>query len=202
MELIQENQKLTINIQKEETLVEIVCHIDKVLDDRLILELPPYFMRYIEYLDSGKTVTAKVFSKLGTIDFNAVIIKSPLEDEFEIELDYNAIKFNLDEELPVIKTIRNLRIKFKEEIFNAKTFEISPSYIKFYSDKKFHIDDNFKCELILPEDYGTISFKGTVTDIDTEYNNEFTISIYNLNEQDRETLLYYMYVYTNNSDQV
>ncbi len=201
MDLIQENQKLSINIQKDDKLVEIVCTINKVLDDRLILELPPYFMRYIEFLDSGETVMAKVFSKMGTIDFNAVIIKSPLEDEFEIELDYNALKFNLDEEFPVIKVLRNLKITYNEESFIAKTLEISPSNIKFYSDKIFNVDDNLKCELILPEDYGTISFKGTVTEVDTEYNNEYTMSVYNLNEQDRETLLYYMYVYTNNSDQ-
>ena len=48
MDLIQENQKLSINIQKDDKLVEIVCTINKVLDDRLIIEPPPYFMRYID----------------------------------------------------------------------------------------------------------------------------------------------------------
>jgi len=201
MDLIQESQKLSISIQKEDKIVEIVCTISKVLDDRLILELPPYFMRYIEYLDVGNRVTVKVFSKLGTVDFNAVIIKSPLEEEFEIELDYNALKLTPDSELPVIQVIRNMKIKYKEEVFNARTFEISTAYIKFHSDGKFNLEDNLKCELNLPEDYGTINFKATVTGIDAEYSNEYEASLYSMNEQDRETLLYYMYVYSNNSDQ-
>ena len=199
MDLIQQGQKISLNIIKQETLVEILGTINEVFDDRLIVDLPPYFMRYIEYLDMGCVVTAKIFSKLGTIDFNSMIISSPLEQgHLEMELDVNALKFTPGNELPIIDSIENLKIIHKDGIINTQTFEISTDYIKFYSEKKLSIDESFDCELYLPEDYGTITFKATVTAQDIVYENEYTANIFSMNEQDRETLLYYMYMYASN----
>lgn len=197
MELIKIGQTVSLFFQKEEKLVEIVCTISKLYDDRMAVELPQYFMRYIGFLSAGKRLTAKVFSKLGTIDFNSVIISSPLEEEFILELDYNAMKLTPGEEIPVIGAIETLNIIKSDEIIKMRTFEISTEYIKFYGNKNFNIDDELNCELILPENYGTISFKATVTEKDPEYDNEYTASYYNMTEDDRQTLLYYMYVYAN-----
>ena len=199
MDLIQQGQKISINIIKQETLVEIIGTINEVRDDRLIVDLPPYFMRYIEFLDVGCVVTAKIFSKIGTIDFNSMIISSPLEEgNLEMELDVNALKLTPGSELPVIDSIENLKIIRKDGVIFTQTFEISTDYIKFYSEKKLEIDESFACELNLPSDYGTISFKVTVSAQDVVYENEYTANIFSMSEQDREILLYYMYVYASN----
>ena len=102
MELLKPGQKLSISFQKEDKLVEIMCVISEVFEDRLVIELPQYFMRYIEYLDVGCKLTVKVFSKIGTVDFNTIVISSPLEDDFSVELDYNAMKLTPSEEMPVV----------------------------------------------------------------------------------------------------
>ena len=73
-------------------------------------------------------------------------------------------------------------------------------YLKFYCDYEFKLDDTFDCELILPKKCGIISFKGTVTYIDPVYDNEYQISYSNMVDEDRQTLLYYMYLYSNSSD--
>ena len=202
MDLLQKGQKISINIQNEDKIVEMSGSISKVYDDRIDVELPPYFMRYVEFLEVGKPLTIKVFSKIGTIDFNTVVISSPLEDDnFTIEFDANALKLTVGEELPVIGAMEKLRIYNKEWSYMAKTFEISTENIKFYSDKVFNIDENLNCELILPSDYGTINFKITITERDEVYDKEYTASFYNMNENDRQTLLYYMYVYSNDYSQ-
>ena len=199
MDLLQQGQKISLNIEKQDTLVEIIGTIADVLDDRLIVELPPYFMRYIEYLDVGCILTAKVFSKMGTIDFNSIVISSPLEEgHLEMELDVNALKFTPSGDIPVIDSIENIKINRKGEIISTQTFEISTEYVKFYSDNELAIDESFECEIYLPEDYGTIKFKATVSDHDIIYDKEYTATIFSMNEQDRETLLYYMYIYENN----
>ena len=105
MDLLRIGQKLSIFFQKDEKIVEISCTVQKVFDDRLVIELPPYFMRYINFLEVGKRLTVKVFSKIGTLDFNTVIISSPLEEEFAVELDYNAMKLKEGDELPVINAV-------------------------------------------------------------------------------------------------
>lgn len=200
MDLFKPEQKLSISFEKGGNLVEILCKILKVFDDRLEIELPPYFMRYIEFLETGKKLTAKVFSKLGTIDFNTVVITSPLEDNFSIEIDYNAMKLTPGEEIPVIEAVELVNATVGENLVKLSTFEISTEYIKFNSDKKFSEGQSFDCELILPKNHGIIKFRATVVEIDPVYDDEYKAVYSNMTEEDRQTLLYYMYLYSNNTD--
>ena len=200
MDLFNEEQKIALSFIKDNMMVEMVCSIDKIYEDRLSLNLPQYFMRYINYLQVGNRVTAKVFSKLGTIDFNTVIITSPLEDAFFIELDYNSLKLTPSNEIPVINATESLTIIKNSEVFNLKTLEISTDYIKFYSDKKFNLEEAVDCNINLSNNYGTIKFKATISGIDEVYDNEYTASFTTMTENDRQTLLYYMYMYTKDFD--
>lgn len=200
MDLLREGQKLTIYFQKNTNMVEMTCEIEHVYDDRLDLVLPQYFMRYIECLQVGAKLTAKAFSKLGTVDFNTVIISSPLEDNFTIELDYNSLKLTSGAELPVIEAVETLDIKLVDETISTKTFEISSEYIKFYSDKSLAVGTALDCTLNLPKTYGIINFRAVVAEIDAIYSNEYKATISTMTEADRQNLLYYMYVYTTNSD--
>ena len=202
MELLKPGQKLSIFFQKEDKLVEISCIISQVYEDRIVIELPQYFMRYINFLDVGCKLTVKVFSKIGTVDFNPIVISSPLEDEFSVELDYNAMKLTPNEKIPVVNAVETLNITMDDEkVFRVNTFEISTEYIKFYSDYEFQLNDSFNCELILPRNYGIIKFRGTVIYVDPVYDNEFKINYMNMTEEDRQNLLYYMYLYTNNASE-
>ena len=201
MDLLRIGQKLSIYFQKDDNIVEIVCTVQKIFDDRLVIELPQYFMRYINYLEVGKKLTVKVFSKIGTLDFNTVIISSPLEDEFAVELDYNAMKLKEGDEISVINAVETLNLKRNEESYSVKTFEISTESLKFYCNLKLNKGDNFDCNLILPKSYGTIKFSGEIVEIDPVYSNEYTMNFYNMTEVDRQNLLYYMYAYENTSEQ-
>lgn len=200
MDLLSEGQKLNLYIQKSDSIVEMVCSIEHVFDDRLEVALPQYFMRYIEYLQTGCRLTAKAFSKLGTIDFNTVVISSPLEDNFAIELDYNAMKLTPSSEIPVVDAIEIMQINQPEGVQQFKTFEISTSYVKFYSDKKFKLSDIIEGSLILPKDYGIIKFKAVISEINAVFDNEFTAKFMIMSENDRQNLLYYMYIYSTNAD--
>ena len=200
MDLLSEGQKINLYFQKDSNIVEMVCSIEKVFDDRLEIVLPQYFMRYIEYLQAGRKITAKVFSKLGTIDFNSVIITSPLEEKFSIELDYNAMKLTPSSEMPVVDAIESMVVKTPDGDLRVKTFEISTSYVKFNSDKPFKVDESIEGSLILPKDYGIIDFRAVISEIDPVFDNEFTATYVTMTENDRQSLLYYMYMYSTNAD--
>lgn len=200
MDLFTEGQKIALLFQKDNNLVEMTCAIEHVFDDRLDIILPQYFMRYIEYLQVGRRVTAKAFSKLGTVDFNSIVISSPLEDSFSIELDYNSVKLASGEELPTVNAVENLDVTTEDGTFRLKTFELSDRYIKFYSDKKFQVEEVLNCSLILPQDYGIIEFKATVSEIDPIYDNEYTAVFSMISEAAKQALLYYMYIYSTDSN--
>ena len=198
MDLLKPGQKLSIFFEKDNNIVEIECSIAKVYGDRMVIDLPNYFMRYIEYLEVGKKLTIKVFSKVGTIDFNTIIISAPLEDEFCVELDYNAMVLTEGSDVPVVSALENLVIKLKTgEEFTVKTFEISTQFMKIYCNSSLQEGDVLNCELILPKDYGRIKFTGKVTEIDPIYDNEVTVTYSQINAEARQNLLYYMYVYNN-----
>ena len=200
MDLIKVGQKLNINFPKNDKIVEITATISGIYDDRIVIDLPPYFMRYIEYLEVGEPLTIKVFSKIGTVDFNTIVISSPLEDEFSVELDYNAMKLTPTEDIPMVEAVEAMNITFEERTFRVNTFEIATRYIKFYSDYSFEVGNELECDLNLPDKCGIIKFKGQISYVDPVYDNEFTVSYTMMAEEDRQTLLYYMYLYSNDVD--
>ena len=157
-------------------------------------------MRYIEYLDVGCQLTAKVFSKLGTVDFNTVVISSPLEEEFSVELDYNSMKLTPNNEIPVVNAMETLNMQIGDGVEKFRTFVLSTEFVKFYSDRTFQVGEAYDCEIVFPKSYGTISFRGTISEVDPVYDNEYTAVYSNMTEEDRQNLLYYMYLYSNNFD--
>ena len=202
MNLLSKEQKIALIFQKGDNLIEIICTIEKIYDDRLELALPQYFMRYIDSLQVNSRVTAKVFTKLGTIDFNSVIIKSPLEDEFVIEFDYNAIKLTAGEDIPVVAAVEPIFIQKDNDNISTKTLHLSTEYIKFASSKyKFSINDVIDATLNLPEDYGIIKFKAIISEIDDVFDDEYKATFSTITEIDRQNLLYYMYMYSKDTEQ-
>ncbi|MCQ2743533.1 MAG: hypothetical protein MJ230_01875 [bacterium] len=203
MDLFAEGQKIAIYFEKNSNVVEMTCVIENVHNDRLSLTLPQYFMRYINLLQVGNIVSAKAFSKLGTIDFNSVIISSPLEEVFEIELDYNSLRFTEKEDIPVIGAIENVEIKTADEqVYRAKTYEISTNFLRFYSNEQFIVGTSCGVTVFLPKKYGILKLNGTISEVDPIYENEYTVKFYYISDTDRQSLLYYMYMYSTNSEQV
>ncbi|MBQ7127076.1 hypothetical protein IJO12_08315 [bacterium] len=195
MNLFKKDQRVALYIEKKDIVVEIICTINKILDDRLILNLPQYFMRYIDIMQVGTKLMAKVFSKLGTIDFNSIIISSPLEDSFAIELDYNAIKFVDNADLTVIEEIHPLKINDNTEEITAETIEISTQNLKFtYQENKFKLNQILDFTLHLPKNYDIINFKGIISHIDEIYENEYTVTYSIISDVARQNLLYYIYM--------
>ncbi len=200
MELFSKGQKITIFFQKDLNMVEITCEIDLLHNDRIELILPQYFMRYIEYLQVGNQITAKAFTKMGTIDFNSVIISSPLEECFSIELDYNSLNLIPGSDVPYIEAIEPLELFNNNNILKLKTIQISTEYVKFTSSTILETGKSYDCTLILPKDYGIINFKATVVEVDQIYDDEYTAVYDTMTEAARQNLLYYMYMYSSNSD--
>ena len=125
MDLFTEGQKITLFFQKNTNQVEMTCSLEKLYEDRIELQLPQYFMRYVNYLQVGMNITAKAFTKLGTVDFNSIIITSPLEDCFSIELDYNSLRLNSNNEDVNIKAMETIEIqKDENRISNALSYFI------------------------------------------------------------------------------
>ena len=110
------------------------------------------------------------------------------------------MKLTQTEEIPMVEAVEVMNVIFGEQVFRVNTFEIATRYIKFYSDYSFEVGNELECDLNLPDKCGIIKFKGQISYVDPVYDNEFTVSYTMMTEEDRQTLLYYMYLYSNDVD--
>jgi len=110
------------------------------------------------------------------------------------------MKLNTGAEVSKISAVEKLELKKKDDVLTFKTIEISTSYIKFYADKKLNLEEFYDCNLFLPKGYGIINFKGVISEVDSVYDNEYTLRYSMLDEESVQKILYYMYMYTKDLD--
>lgn len=195
MNLVREGQKLNLIFNKGEKTVEITCVVAGVEFDRIIVELPKSFMRYIEHLSAGCEVSVRVFSTAGLLAFNSVIINGGLEDEFVIEYDENAIKMEHYSESPSVEEILEMTIKNTKKalMFNAKTIEIGTKGIKFVCHDKLEVNGVYDFVLNVGEEFGNIEFSGIINSNDEVFTEEYEMSYTKISGDDRQNILRFMY---------
>ncbi len=194
MNLVREGQKLNLIFNKEDKTVEITCVIASVEFDRLIVELPKSFMRYIEFLATGCEVSVRVFSTAGILAFNSIIINGGLEDFFSIEYDENAVQMEPYTESPSVEEILELIIKDKSgKVYQAKTIEIGTKGLKFVCESKLELETIYDFTLLTNEEFGNIEFTGLINSYDEVFPEEYVMSYTKISGVDRQNILRFIY---------
>lgn len=194
MNLVREGQKLNLIFNKGDKTVEITCVITAIEFDRLIVELPKSFMRYIEFLASGCEVSVRVFSTAGILAFNSIIINGGLEDIFSIEYDENSVRMEPYTESPSAEEILDLIIKDKSgNVYQAKTIEIGTKGLKFVCENKLELETIYDFTLITNEEFGNIEFTGLINNYDEVFPEEYVMSYTKISGIDRQNILRFIY---------
>ena len=195
MNLVREGQKLNLIFNKGEKTVEITCVVSKVFYDRLVVDLPKSFMRYIEHLTSGCEVSVRVFSTAGLIAFNSVIINGGLEEQFTIEYDEDFVSMEHYSESPSVEEILEMTIKDLSEpaMISAKTIEIGTKGMRFVSSSKLNIGSVYDFVLNIGEEFGTIEFSGLINSNDEVFPEEYEMSYTKISGEDRQNILRFIY---------
>lgn len=195
MNLVREGQKLNLIFNKGEKTVEITCVVSKVFYDRLVVDLPKSFMRYIEHLTSGCEVSVRVFSTAGLIAFNSVIINGGLEEQFTIEYDEDFVSMEHYSESPSVEEILEMTIKDTSEpaMLSAKTIEIGTKGMRFVSSSKLNIGSVYDFVLNIGEEFGTIEFSGLINSNDEVFPEEYEMSYTKISGEDRQNILRFIY---------
>ena len=195
MNLVREGQKLNLIFNKGDKTVEITCVVAGVEFDRLIVELPKSFMRYIEFLATGCEVSVRVFSTAGILAFNSIIINGGLEDFFSIEYDEDAVRMEPYTESPSVEEILDLMIKDKTgKVYTAKTIEIGTKGLKFVCEgSKLELETAYNFTLITNEEFGNIEFTGLINSYDEVFPEEYVMSYTKISGVDRQNILRFIY---------
>lgn len=195
MSLVREGQKLNLIFSKDYKTVEITCVITEVLYDRLMLELPKSFMRYINYLATGCEVSVRVFSTVGLLAFNSVIINGGLEDIFSIEYDEELVRMEPYADSDPVEEILEMKIKdVKNAIsYSAKSIEIGARGVKFICESQLDLETVYDFVLMTDEEYGNIEFSGLINSVDPVFTNEYVMSYTKISGNDRQNILRFIY---------
>ncbi len=194
MNLVREGQKLNLIFNKGDKTVEITCVVAGIEFDRLLVELPKSFMRYIEFLSTGCEVSVRVFSTAGILAFNSIVINGGLEDFFSIEYDENAVRMEPYTESPSIEEILELLIKDKSgRSYAAKTIEVGTKGLKFVCEEKLELETIYDFTLITNEEFGNIEFTGLINSYDEVFPEEYVMSYTKISGIDRQNILRFIY---------
>jgi len=144
---------LTVRINYEIPFIKqesFSCLIKWVEEDRIGLIFPEDMAHIIRDLPEGKEVEAIVYSNSGIFVFNSIIICSPLEKDFVIELP--AEKKKIQRREYVRAPIKLELVMKKDDIrYETRTINIGGGGIRFLAGEEFKTDDLWGFSLRMPD---------------------------------------------------
>ncbi|OGI03464.1 MAG: hypothetical protein A2Y25_10730 [Candidatus Melainabacteria bacterium GWF2_37_15] len=139
--------KFIMPFVKEEN---ISCTIKWVENDRIGLVFPQDRMDIIRDLPEGREIEAVIYSDSGIFAFDSIVINSPLEHDFVIELPVEKKKIQRREYVRAPISLR-LTLKKGDVNFETRTINIGGGGIRFFADEEFKAEDRWVFSLFLPD---------------------------------------------------
>lgn len=151
MKELQNGQTVKINFVipfiKQESFSCVIKWVEK---DRIGLVFPQDRQEIIRDLPEGKEVEAIIYTNSGIFVFDSIVINSPLEHDFVIELPSGKKKIQRRE---YVRAPISLDIALKKDDikFETRTMNIGGGGIRFIAGEEFKTDDRWSFSLFLPD---------------------------------------------------
>lgn len=188
MDIIRENQLVKLFFKDAEgSEKELNCTIKRIYKDRISLIPPEETIDYVDYLQEGDDISVKIFTPAGIKAYDAIVLNSPLEDNFVIEFVENYIE---------IQRRKYLRMDYEAKVLIqegftkvvTQTIDIGGGGIRFASETPFNPNQTVTCHLFLPE-YPVIQAQGIIIKEKHLKENEYVIFFTKISENDRTKIL-------------
>jgi len=188
MSEIRENQLTKLFFKDaEDSEKELNCSIKKVYNDRISLNFPKEIIEYVDYLQEGDDISVKIFTPLGIKAYDAIVLNSPLENDFVIEFVENYIEIQRRKYLRMDFEAKVL-IEVGREKIVTYTIDIGGGGIRFSCENSFEPNQTVSCYIFLPE-YSVIQAQGIIIKENHLKENEYVIFFTKIDEKDRTKLL-------------
>jgi len=168
--------------------IELNCTVKWYENDRISLIIPEEGASYMKDLPEGKELEVVIYTDSGVFAFESIVINSPLEQNFVIEMPDEKKKVQRRE---YIRAPINLKLLLNRNDIQheTRTINIGGGGIRFIAQEKLDIDDLWKFILYLP-DGKTIRGIGKVLYTLMKSNSMASvISFTDINETERNRLI-------------
>lgn len=186
---IREGQKVKLSLNLVgNPQKEFDCFIKSVYSDRLFLEFPNEILDYSEYFEEGNEIPVKVFTPTGVKIFDALILDSPLEEDFVIEYVDNPTDIQRREFVRIQMTLKVVIERGSKNNVVAHTIDISGGGIKFFYEGDFIPKEIVKLTLYIPQDR-SIQAEGIIIPNSHIPANEHVLSFTKIDEKERDRII-------------
>lgn len=185
---IRENQLIKLFFKDAEgSEKELNCSIKSIQKDRISLNSPNDIMQYVDYLQEGDDISVKIFTPTGIKAYNAIVLNSPLENDFVIEFVENYIEIQRRKYLRMDCEAKVL-IEVGREKVVTHTIDIGGGGVRFTSETPFEPNQTVNCFIFLPE-FSAIQAQGIIIKEKHLKEKEYVIFFTKIDEKDRTKLL-------------
>lgn len=188
MSEIRENQKTKLIFRVADgSEEELECSIKKVYKDRISLDFPKEIIYYVDYLQEGDEVTAKIFTPAGIKMFDAIILDAPSDNDFVIEFveDYMEIQRR-----KYLRTEFNTKLMIErgKDSIITHTLDIGGGGIRFFYEGSLEPMETIICRLFIPA-LPSIQVQGIILKGDNLKENEYVLVFTKIQENDRDKII-------------
>ena len=180
----------TIKLEFQESFIDeqqFECRILEVQADRLILnhfEISPY---YYQFLYEGREIKFFVHGMGGIDIYSSMILSSPLDDRFEVELPPFSKNIQRRQSVRVNACLK-VSLNEKNLSVEGESIDVSETGMKFRMKIPLRLDNQYKFLLFL-SDQEVVSILGKVIFVDKKTPFVYVIHYPNLEEVKKEKIL-------------
>lgn len=188
MDELQTGEKVILTIlDKNGKLYDTESKIQAFYKDRIAVEKTEDILNHKECLEEGEDVNVKIFTPVGVILFNSIVLNSPLEDEFVVEYIETSPQVQR-REYARVPIVAKVLIERSEENIVTKTINISGGGLRFFYEGTFEKDEQVKVCLYLP-DLKMIKAKAKMIYNPNLPENNHVLNFEEIEETDRENII-------------
>ncbi|HNW26507.1 MAG TPA: PilZ domain-containing protein [Candidatus Gastranaerophilaceae bacterium] len=187
---VRRNQKIQISFKTNDGTEKIFeCKIKELYSDRLMLDYPKDIVFYAEYLSEGEEIYVKIFTPAGIRAYNALILDSPLSENFIIEYVDSNIQIQRRAYARAPLKTKIIIERFDEPNIVTHTVDIGGGGIRFYFDGHFNRNELVNCRLYLPLQMTSVKAQGHIIEKPHLQTGEHVILFNKINEFDRDKII-------------
>lgn len=129
----------------------IMCVVKGVENDRIALVFPDEYYHLLKKLPEGKELEAVVYTDSGIYSFDSIVINSPLEHDFVIEIPDEKKRIQRRDYIRAPFNLKFVLTKFGMEI-ETKTINIGGGGVRFIVKDELKTNDIWNFNLYLPDE--------------------------------------------------
>ncbi len=128
---------------------ELTCTVKWYENDRVSLVFPEDSEQYIKDFPEGREIEVVIYTNSGIFVFDSIVINSPLENDFVIELPDEKKKVQRRDYIRAHAGLK-LVIHREDKKYETRTINVGGGGIRFITEEKLDINELWNFSLFLP----------------------------------------------------